>query len=125
MQKKEINKKTLVVGGSGNRERFSNKAIRKLLDHGHQVESIGLQESKVASVNIVTNKPEMNDIHTVTMYIRPSIQDEYYKYLIGLKPVRIIFNPGTENREFESIASENGIEVIRNCTLVMLDYGLF
>lgn len=125
MQKKFVSKKTLVIGGSEKRERYSNKAIRKLLDYGHQVESIGLRESKVESVDIITSKPDMKNIHTITMYIRPSIQLEYHKYLISLNPSRIIFNPGTENQELESIARDKGIEVVRNCTLIMLDYSLF
>lgn len=125
MRKKFINKKTLVIGGSVKRERYSNKAIRKLLDYGHRVESIGLRESKVESVDILTDKHDMKNIHTITMYIRPSKQEEYYQYILSLNPSRIIFNPGAENQELESIAKEKGIEVVRNCTLILLDYGLF
>ncbi len=120
-----MSKKTLVIGASDNRDRYSNKAIRKLLEYGHQVESIGIREAKVESVDIIIGKPDLKNIHTVTMYIRPSIQQEYYEYIIGLNPVRIIFNPGTENLEFESITKDKGIEVVNNCTLVMLGYGLF
>ena len=120
-----MKKKTLVIGGSPNPDRYSNKAIRKLLSYNHPVESIGLRESKVESVDIVTGKPVIENIHTVTMYIGPARQPEYYDYILSLKPSRIIFNPGTEDSKLESIASKNGIEVVENCTLVMLDYGLF
>lgn len=120
-----MKKKTLVIGGSPNPERYSNKAIRKLLSYGHPVLSIGLRESEVESVEIITERPEFEGIHSVTMYIGPAKQSDYYDYILGLKPSRIIFNPGTENSEFESIAVKNGIEVVQNCTLVMLDYGLF
>ena len=67
MRKKFINKKTLVIGGSVKRERYSNKTIRKLLDYGHRVESIGLRESKVELVDILTDKHDMKNIHTITM----------------------------------------------------------
>ncbi len=120
-----MKKKTLVIGGSPKPERYSNKAIRKLLSYNHPVESIGLRESKVESVGITTGKPVIHDIHTVTMYIGHVRQPEYYDYILSLNPSRIIFNPGTENSELQSIASNNGIEVVENCTLVMLDYGLF
>ena len=43
-----------------------------------------------------------------------------YSYIISLQPKRIIFNPGTENSEFEKLALQNNIEVIEACTLVML-----
>ena len=66
-----------------------------------------------------------NDIHTVTLYINPRIQKEYYDYIVSLKPKRIIFNPGTENEEFEAIARKNNIEAIEACTLVLLRTNQF
>lgn len=120
-----MNKKTLVIGGSSKPSRYSNMAIRKLISYGHPVESIGLKESVVESVNIKTGNPEFKDIHTVTMYVGVARQPEYYKYILSLNPSRIIFNPGTENPDFKFIADEKGIETVENCTLVMLDYGLF
>mgnify|MGYP002640929923 CR=1 FL=1 len=120
-----VNKKTLVIGGSPKPSRYSNMAIRKLLSYGHTVESIGLKVSQVENVVIQSGKPNYSDIHTVAMYIGPRHQHDYYKYLLDLKPMRIIFNPGTENKEFATVAAENGIEVIEHCTLVMLNDGLF
>ncbi len=120
-----MKKKTLVIGGSPKPERYSNKAIFKLLSYGHPVESIGLKEAKVESVNIRVGAPKIDDIHTVTMYVGAQRQAEYYDYILSLKPSRIIFNPGTENPGFAVQAKNNGIEVVENCTLIMLDYGLF
>jgi hypothetical protein len=37
----------------------------------------------------------------------------------------VIFNPGTENQEFEEMLSNNGIEPIEACTLVMLRTGQY
>jgi len=120
-----MKKKTIVIGGSVKPERYSNKAIRKLLSYGHPVESIGLREAMIDSVNILTGMPAINNIHTVTMYIGANKQHDYYDYILNLAPSRIIFNPGTENQELALLAQKNGIEVVNNCTLVMLDYGLF
>lgn len=120
-----MKKKTLVIGGSEKPIRYSNKAIKKLVSYGHDVESIGARESKVESVIITKSKPEFKNIHTVTMYIGQLRQPEYYDYILSLVPSRIIFNPGTENPKFKSIALDKGIEVIENCTLIMLDQGLF
>jgi len=119
------NKKTLVIGGSVNPERFSNKAIRKLLQYGFPVVSIGLREGEVDGVKIETGRPEYKGIHTVTLYIGKAKQPDYYDYLIGLKPDRIIFNPGTENNEFKKLAEKNGIETIEFCTLIMLSDGSY
>lgn len=120
-----MKKKTLVIGGSPNPHRYSNKAIRKLLSFKHPVVSIGKRESTVESVEIITEKVDIINVHTITMYIGPARQHEYYDYILAIKPERIIFNPGTENSELAEIATKNGIEVVENCTLVMLDHGLF
>ncbi|MBN2616287.1 MAG: CoA-binding protein [Bacteroidales bacterium] len=118
-------KTTLVIGASEKPERFSNKAIRKLVSYGHPVEAIGLRNGDVSGISIQTGFPHLENIHTVTMYVGPARQLQYYSYLLGLNPKRIIFNPGTENSEFMQKAEKQGIEVVPDCTLVMLDSGSF
>lgn len=112
--------KTLVIGASLKKERYSNKAIRMLSDYNHEVVAYGLREGEVADVKISKEKINYADIHTVTMYVNPQRQAELYDYILSLNPKRIIFNPGTENPEFKKLAQENKIEVIQHCTLVML-----
>jgi predicted CoA-binding protein len=118
-------KKTLVIGASVKPERYSNKAIRLLRIHGYPVKAIGLRPGTVSDVDIEIGFPEYENIHTVTMYLGESRQTVYYDYLLRLKPERIIFNPGTENYILMEMAQKNGIEVVENCTLVMLNSGLF
>ncbi len=68
----------------------------------------------------MNDQPVIQDVDTITMYIGPQHQPPYYNYLLSLQPKRIIFNPGTENAEFEKLAEESGVEAIEACTLVML-----
>jgi hypothetical protein len=118
-------KLTLVIGASEKPERFSNKAIRRLRRYGHAVEAIGLRPGEVDGVVFKTGFPELKGIDTVTLYVGPARQPQYYDYLLGLKPKRIVFNPGTENPEFYEKAKALGIEPVESCTLVMLDSDLF
>lgn len=122
---KKVLKKTLVIGGSLKPYRYSNRAINMLTDYGHPVVSVGLKEGDVAGVRIKTGKPTFSEIDTITMYLGPQNQGELYDYLLGLNPKRIIFNPGTENFEFEKKAEEKGIEVVNHCTLIMLGEGSY
>ena len=117
--------RTLVIGASEKKERYSNKAIRKLLQYGHEVVPLAVRTGEVKGLHFETGFPKLNDIHTITLYIGPQHQKPYYDYIIGLQPKRIIFNPGTENHELMDIASRKGIENISECTLVLLDTGLF
>ena len=118
-------KKTLVLGASPNPERYGNKAARKLKAYGHEVVAVGKRESKIDDINIGKEFPSVKDVDTVTLYLNPDNQKEYYEKIIALHPKRIIFNPGTENEELEDLAKENGIETVEGCTLVMLSTGEF
>lgn len=120
-----MQKKTIVIGASPNPERFSNKAVRLLSINGHPVIAQGIRAGKIGDIEIIKGKPIIDDIHTVTMYIGPARQEEYYEYILSLNPERIIFNPGTENSEFSQLAEKKGIETVENCTLVMLNTGIF
>jgi predicted CoA-binding protein len=113
-------KKTLVIGASLNPSRYSNLAINRLVNHQHPVEAIGLKKGEVAGITISTEKVNFDDIDTVTLYLNPQRQAEYYDYIISLKPKRVVFNPGTENPEFYEILKKNNIENEVACTLVLL-----
>ena len=112
--------KTLVIGSSINPERYSNKAILSLRNHGHEVIAHGLKTGTVVDVNIVTEWPSNEEIDTVTLYVGPQNQEEYIPKILALKPRRIIFNPGTENQDFEAVATKEGIHCEEACTLVLL-----
>ena len=68
-------------------------------------------------------QPDVDGVDTVTLYLNPKRQVELYDYILGLKPKRIIFNPGTENIELVELATAQGIETEIACTLVMLSVG--
>jgi predicted CoA-binding protein len=113
-------KKTLVLGASDNPSRYSYLAVNRLRSHGHPVVAIGKKNSIVADVPIEKEKKDWKNVDTVTLYLNPSHQQQYYDYILSLKPKRIIFNPGAENDELADLAAKNGIKPIEACTLVLL-----
>jgi hypothetical protein len=120
-----MNKKTLVLGASDNPQRYSYLAIERLHQKGHEVVGIGRHKGNVAGVEIETGQVPVKDLDTVTMYLNPVHQQEYYNYILSLKPKRIIFNPGAENEELSQLAIENNIQPVEACTLVMLSTGQY
>jgi uncharacterized protein len=117
--------KTLVLGASTDTSRYSNKAIKLLRSHRHEVVAIGRDNGQVDGVGIVRDFPYGEKIDTVTMYLNPVRQQEYYQKILNLKPRRIIFNPGAENPELEKLAADNGIATEEACTLVLLNTGQY
>ena len=118
-------KKTLILGASTNPSRYANLAAHRLVAHGHPIVNVGIKQGEVAGVPI--EKPEQihSDLDTITLYLGPQNQPEYYDYIIKSKPKRLIFNPGTENPELEELAEANGIETTEACTLVLLSTGQY
>ena len=117
--------RVLVIGASTNPSRTSNQALEMLQAYDHEVIAIGSKEATVHGIDVVVDKPEFVEIDTVTLYINPSIQPEYYEYLTALKPRRVIFNPGTENPDFMKSLMSNDIQIEEACTLVMLRTNQF
>jgi hypothetical protein len=121
------NKKTVIIGASTNPSRYAYVAAKMLLAYGHEIVPVGIRQGVVFGQPILNlqHQPEVADVHTLTLYIGPHHQAEWYQYLINLKPKRVIFNPGTENTELEKLLSQQGVDVVHGCTLVMLSTGQY
>ena len=118
-------KKTLILGATPNASRYAYLAANRLVSHGHEIVNVGIKPGEVAGVEI--EKPETihEDIDTITLYVGTQNQPPLYDYILNTNPKRIIFNPGTENRELEKMANEKGIETEQACTLVLLSIGQY
>ncbi|MDD7885218.1 CoA-binding protein [Flavivirga sp. 57AJ16] len=115
-----MKKKTLVLGASLKQNRYSNYAIQRLVANGLEVVAFGLKKGTISGIEIDNELLPYRNLHTVTLYLSPKRQEDYYDYVVLLKPKRVIFNPGTENPEFYKILKENKIPFEAACTLVLL-----
>ncbi|HTE30180.1 MAG TPA: CoA-binding protein [Chryseolinea sp.] len=117
-----VNKKTIVIGASPNPGRYAYLAANMLKEYQHEVVPMGIKKGEVAGKEILNlrERPVVDNVDTVTLYIGPQHQPEWYDYILSLHPKRIIFNPGTENETFEALAEAKGIEVEEACTMVLL-----
>lgn len=118
-------KKTLIIGASEKPERYSNKAIRALLQHQHPVVALAPRAGQVEGILFETEPKAFDSVDTVSLYVGPEIQNNYIDYVISLRPKRVIFNPGTENEAFAQKLQESGIDAEIACTLVLLRTGQY
>ncbi len=118
-------KKTLIIGASPDPNRYAYKAAHMLTGRGHEIVNVGIKKGKVAGVEIEKPVDVYKDIDTITLYIGPSTQPEYFDYIVATKPQRVIFNPGTENVELQRVLDANDIEYTEACTLVLLTTGQY
>lgn len=118
-------KLTVVLGASPNPTRYSYLAVSRLAAKGHPVLAIGKKEAQIGDIPVTKEHPVPADVDTVTLYMNPVLQREYYDYILQLHPKRIIFNPGTENEDLAALAESKGIETMEACTLVLLSTGQY
>ena len=120
--------KVVVLGASENPERYSNKAVRMLLDHGHDVIPVHPALKTVENLPVVAELGGISDeekIDTLTVYVSPLVSSKLGTAIVTLKPGRVIFNPGAENPELIEQLEANDIPVEEACTLVLLQTAQF
>lgn len=117
-----MTKKTVIIGATTNPTRYAFIAAGMLSEYNHEIVPVGIKSGVVYGKEIlaITKRPIIADVDTVTLYIGPQHQPEHYDYILSLKPKRVIFNPGTENAEFEKLITDSGAEALEACTLVLL-----
>lgn len=117
-----MTKKTVIIGATTNPTRYAFIAAGMLLEYNHEIVPVGIKSGVVYGKEIlaITKRPIIADVDTVTLYIGPQHQLEHYDYILSLNPKRVIFNPGTENAEFEKLITDSGAEALEACTLVLL-----
>ncbi len=114
-----------MIGATENPQRYANRAAQSLLQHGHEIELLGLRAGSIGSHPIKTGQSDLTGVDTVTIYVGPRNQPPLYEYIRRLKPRRVIFNPGAENPDFARQLRSDGIESVDACTLVMLSVGTY
>jgi predicted CoA-binding protein len=117
--------KIVVLGASPNPERYSYKAVKALRKRNYDTVALGFQKGKIVDIVIQTDQPVLDDVDSVLLYMNAERQKPLYEYILSMKPRRIIFNPGTENKELADLAERNGIGVVHQCALIMLTNGIF
>ena len=120
-------KKTVVILGASNKpDRYSHKALRLLIDNGHRVIPVNPVLDDIEGLEVRHSLDEIKEeVDTVTLYMRPERSEPLVGKIVGIKPVRVIFNPGTESEALEERLRGEGIEAMEACTLVLLRTGRF
>lgn len=122
------NHQTVVIIGASNKpDRYSYKAFKMLKEYGHTPIPVHPTLSTLEECSVIASlgSIEKSTVDTVTLYVNPDILKNYTDDIIRIKPSRVIMNPGTESDDAEQLFLQNGIKVLRACTLVLLRTGQF
>lgn len=118
--------RVVILGASANPERYSYKAFKALKDFGCEVIPVNPTLDVLEGIKVVKSLSAVQGkIHTITLYLSSEKIEALIPEILGLKPERIISNPGTENDSLRKAAQKLGIRYEEACTLVMLSVGTF
>lgn len=121
-----MGQKVVVIGASNKPERYSFKAIKALLNKGHEVIPVNPALKEVQGIKVVNKIGDIKEkVDTVTLYVGADRLAQMADEIIGLNPARIIANPGAECEVMRKAAEKNNIEYVEACTLVLLSTGQF
>lgn len=113
--------RVVLLGASQKPDRYANKALHMLLEHGHEVIPVHPKLDEVDGVKVVHDLGEISGaVDTVTLYVGPDSSSKMADAILRLNPRRVIFNPGAENPELEERLDQAGIAHEQACTLVLL-----
>jgi uncharacterized protein len=120
------NMNIVVLGASAKPDRYSNQAVKLLVENGYNVLPVHPSGISVNGLKTFKHLTDINiPINTLSVYVNASLSSTLKDAILELSPARIIFNPGTENNELEKICIENNIAVEEACTLVLLKTNSF
>ncbi len=119
-------KNVAVLGASQNPERYSNKAVKMLMEYGYKVFPVNPSGRPVNGLNCYKSLNEIKDqIDTITVYLSKENSAPIIGQIIEAKPRRVILNPRAESEELSDKCKNAGIIVQEACTLVLLRTGQF
>lgn len=118
--------RAVVLGASTNPERYSNKAVKMLLEYGHEVIPVHPVATEIEGLKVVPKLSQVTGkVDTLTLYLSAETLTQMQADIINLNPGRVIFNPGTENPQLMQELRQHGLKVVEACTLVLLRTGQF
>lgn len=117
---------TVVLGASNKPERYSNQAVRLLMEHGHRVIPVNPAQKVIEGLAVSARLEDIAEpVETISVYLNPAASEVLSEAMLALHPVRVIFNPGSESEVLERRLQEAGIQTERACTLVLLRTGQY
>ena len=115
-----------VLGASGNPDRYSYQAVKKLSEKGHVPLPVRPDLEEIEGIPVYKSLRDIADpVDTITVYLSAARSSQIADDIVAHGARRVIFNPGAENPELSTRLRAGGMEVMEACTLVLLSTNQF
>ena len=110
-----------VLGASGDRGKYSNKAVRAYLKEGWEVYPVNPKGGEIEGLKVYTSIEEIPvKVDRVTLYLPPAIGVKALGGIAAAKPDEFFVNPGAESDELVEEAKKLGLDPILACSIIEL-----
>lgn len=114
-------KTVVVVGASGDRGKFSNKAVRAYVQEGWEVYPVNPNSGRIDGLRVYSSIEDVpGEIDRVTLYLPTELGVKVLPAIAALKPAQFFVNPGAESDELVEQAKALGLDSILACSIVDL-----
>lgn len=118
--------RVVVLGASPKPDRYSNRAVRLLVQHGHGVVPVHPAASSIEGLPTAARLEDVDGaVDTLSVYVSAERSTQLASAILQLDPARVIFNPGAENPQLQATLAGRGVRVEAACTLVLLNTRQF
>ena len=110
-----------VIGASGNRKKFGNRAVRAFLQQGYRVYPVNPREKEVEGLETYPSVLDVpGEVDMVTMYVPPSVGRGLLEDIAKKGRKEVWFNPGTESPGLAQRTRELNLEPIVACSILAI-----
>jgi uncharacterized protein len=115
-----VGKSVAVVGASGDRSKFGNKAVRAFRDAGWTVFPIHPTLKEVEGIAAYPDLAALpvTRLDQVSLYVPPRVGIKVLDQVARKQVGQVWLNPGSESPEVLARAQELGLEVIQACSIL-------
>jgi len=123
-------KTVLVLGAHPSADRFAHKAQKLLAAKGFAPVPVNPRYSEILGLRCYPDlatytRENAAAPDTLTFYVNAERSSKMREEILAARPRRAVFNPGSENPALARDLEKAGVEVVQDCTLVMLNAGSF
>lgn len=113
--------KVAIIGASGDRHKYGNKALRSYKAAGHDVYPVNPNETEVEGHKTYPSATDIPErIDQALLYVPPSVGINVLDSIAQAGIIHVYVNPGAGNPELLARGRELGLNMIEDCAIIAI-----